>query len=159
MRLRADLASTPELRAFRDELAGWLAEHLTPDFTGPELEDPTGASGEAFERRRAWQRELYDGGWVGVHWPKDHGGRGAGLVEYALYLLTCAEAGAPDPVNTIGLSMVGPTLIDHGSPEQLALLPGILSAEAIWAQLFSEPEAGSDLGAIRTRAQALDGGG
>ena len=159
MRLRADLAYTPELRAFRDELAAWLAEHLTPEFAGPELEDPTGASGEAFERRRAWQRELYDGGWVGVHWPKDHGGRGAGLVEYALYLLTCAEAGAPDPVNTIGLSMVGPTLIDHGSPEQLALLPGILSAEAIWAQLFSEPEAGSDLGAIRTRAQAASGGG
>jgi alkylation response protein AidB-like acyl-CoA dehydrogenase len=159
VRLRADLAYTPELRAFRDELAAWLAERLTPEFAGPELEDPTGASGEAFERRRAWQRELYDGGWVGVHWPKDHGGRGAGLVEYALYLLTCAEAGAPDPVNTIGLSMVGPTLIDHGSPQQLALLPGILSAEAIWAQLFSEPEAGSDLGAIRTRAQATSGGG
>jgi alkylation response protein AidB-like acyl-CoA dehydrogenase len=159
VRLRADLAHTPELRAFRDELAGWLLEHLTSEFTGPELEDPTGASGEAFERRRAWQRELYNGGWVGVHWPKDHGGRGAGLMEYALYLLTCAEAGAPDPVNTIGLSMVGPTLIDHGSPAQLELLPGILSAEAIWAQLFSEPEAGSDLGNIRTRAQAADGGG
>jgi alkylation response protein AidB-like acyl-CoA dehydrogenase len=159
VRLRADLAYTPELAAFRDELAGWLAEHLTAEFAGPELEDPTGASGEAFERRRAWQRELYDGGWVGVHWPKDHGGRGAGLVEYALYLLTCAEAGAPDPVNTIGLSMVGPTLIDHGSPAQLELLPGILSAEAIWAQLFSEPEAGSDLGNIRTRAQAVDSGG
>ena len=153
MQLRADLASTPELVAFRDELRAWLDRNLTDEFKSDALADPTGAEGEAFERRRAWQRVLHQGGWVGVHWPAEYGGRGATLAEYALFLVTCGEAGAPEPVNTIGLNMVGPTLIEHGTPAQQALLPGILSADTIWCQLFSEPEAGSDLGAIRTRAR------
>ncbi|MGH9004996.1 MAG: acyl-CoA dehydrogenase family protein, partial [Acidimicrobiia bacterium] len=123
------------------------------------LVDPTGAEGEDFERRRAWQRVLHAGGWVGVHWPAAHGGRSAGLMEHALYLLECAAAGAPEPVNAIGINMVGPTLIEHGTDEQLELLPGILSADAIWSQLFSEPEAGSDLGNINTRARPTDDGG
>jgi alkylation response protein AidB-like acyl-CoA dehydrogenase len=96
---------------------------------------------------------LHQGGWIGVHWPVEYGGRGATLAEYALFLVTCGEAGAPEPINVIGLNMVGPTLIEHGTPQQQALLPAILSAETIWCQLFSEPEAGSDLGAIRTRAR------
>lgn len=153
MQLRADLASTAELVAFRDELRAWLDRNLTDDFKSDPLADPTGAEGEAFERRRAWQRALHEGGWIGVHWPTEYGGRGATLAEYALFLVTCGEAGAPEPINTIGLSMVGPTLIEHGTPSQRALLPGILSADTIWCQLFSEPEAGSDLGAIRTRAR------
>jgi alkylation response protein AidB-like acyl-CoA dehydrogenase len=162
VQLRADLASTPELVKFRDELSAWLDRHLTDDFRTPGvrgvpgrpvLTDPTGAEGEAFERRRAWQRVLHEGGWIGVHWPAEYGGRGATLAEYAVFLVTCAEAGAPEPANQIGINMVGPTLIENGSPAQQALLPGILSAETIWCQLFSEPEAGSDLGAIRTRAR------
>ncbi|MEW6475605.1 MAG: acyl-CoA dehydrogenase family protein [Actinomycetota bacterium] len=153
MQLRADLATTPELVEFRDELRAWLDRHLTDEFKSDPLADPTGAEGEAFERRRAWQRVLHRGGWIGVHWPAEYGGRGATLAEYALFLVTCGEAGAPEPINVIGLNMVGPTLIDHGTPEQQALLPGILSADTIWCQLFSEPEAGSDLGAIRTRAR------
>src|SRR2546423_7083388 len=167
MRLRADLATTPEPVAFRAELRGWLDGHLTDEFKGPgvrgapdgsaladpALADPTGAEGDAFQRRRAWQRVLHDGGWIGVHWPAEHGGRGATLAEYAVYLVTCAEAGAPEPANQIGLNMVGPTLIGHGTPAQQGLLPAILSADTIWCQLFSEPEAGSDLGAIRTRAR------
>lgn len=153
MQLRADLASTPELVAFRDELRAWLDRNLTDEFKTDPLADPTGAEGEAFERRRHWQRVLHEGGWIGVHWPAQYGGRGATLAEYALFLVTCGEAGAPEPVNTIGLSMVGPTLIEHGTPAQRALLPGILSADTIWCQLFSEPEAGSDLGAIKTRAR------
>lgn len=153
MQLRADLASTPELVAFRDELRGWLDQHLTDEFKSDPLADPTGAEGEAFERRRQWQRVLHEGGWVGVHWPAEYGGRGATLAEYAVYLVTCAEAGAPEPANQIGLNMVGPTLIGHGTPAQQGLLDAILSADTIWCQLFSEPEAGSDLGAIRTRAR------
>ena len=153
MQLRADLATTPELIAFRDELRAWLDRHLTDEFKTDPLADPTGAEGEAFGRRREWQRVLHEGGWVGVHWPAEYGGRGATLAEYAVFLVTCGEAGAPDPVNVIGLNMVGPTLIEHGTPEQQALLPAILSAETIWCQLFSEPEAGSDLGAIKTRAR------
>jgi alkylation response protein AidB-like acyl-CoA dehydrogenase len=153
VQLRADLASTPELVEFRDELRAWLDRHLTEEFKAEPLADPTGSEGEAFECRRAWQRVLHDGGWVGVHWPEEYGGRGATLAEYAVFLVTCGEAGAPEPVNQIGLNMVGPTLIGHGTPAQQALLPEILSAETIWCQLFSEPEAGSDLGALRTRAR------
>lgn len=153
MHLRADLATTPELLAFRNDLRAWLDRHLTDEFKSDPLADPTGAEGEAFERRRAWQRVLHEGGWVGVHWPAEYGGRGATLAEYALFLVTCGEAGAPEPINTIGLNMVGPTLIEHGTPEQQALLGDILSAATIWCQLFSEPEAGSDLGAIKTRAR------
>jgi alkylation response protein AidB-like acyl-CoA dehydrogenase len=153
VQLRADLATTPDLVAFRGELRRWLDRYLTDEFKTDPLADPTGAEGPEFERRRAWQRVLHQGGWVGVHWPAEYGGRGASLAEYALFLVTCGEAGAPEPVNTIGLNMVGPTLIEHGTPQQQALLPGILSADTIWCQLFSEPEAGSDLGAIRTRAR------
>jgi alkylation response protein AidB-like acyl-CoA dehydrogenase len=158
VQLRADLASTKELVAFRDELRAWLDRHLTGEFKSDPLADPTGAEGDAFDRRRAWQQVLHDGGWIGVHWPAEYGGRGATLAEYALFLLTCGEAGAPEPINTIGLNMVGPTLIEHGTADQQALLPAILSAETIWCQLFSEPEAGSDLGAIRTRARRRDDG-
>jgi alkylation response protein AidB-like acyl-CoA dehydrogenase len=153
MQLRADLATTPELVEFRTELRAWLDRHLTDEFKSDPLADPTGAEGQAFERRRAWQRVLHEGGWVGVHWPAEYGGRGATLAEYALFLVTCGEAGAPEPINTIGLNMIGPTLIEHGTPEQQALLGDILSAATIWCQLFSEPEAGSDLGAIKTRAR------
>ena len=155
MQLSVDLATTPDLRAFRDELSAWLAQNLTDDFRRCGLEDPSGSSGENFERRREWQRRLHAGGWAGVHWPRDHGGRGASLAEYAIFLGACAEAGAPEPVNQIGLNMVGPTLIAHGTREQRELLPGILSADDIWCQLFSEPDAGSDLGGIRTRARPV----
>jgi alkylation response protein AidB-like acyl-CoA dehydrogenase len=157
--VEVDLATTAEARALRDELRAWLAEHLTDEFRVPALRDPTGASGEQFALRRAWQRVLHAGGWAGPHWPVEYGGRGAGLREYAVYLLECARVGAPDPVNVIGLGMVGPTLIAHGTPEQRKHLGGILSAEEIWCQLFSEPDAGSDLGAISTRAVPHDDGG
>ena len=150
--LRADLAATPEHQAFRDELRSWLGEHLTDDFLIGGLWDPTGAAGEAFEARRDWQRRLHKGGWCAVHWPAEHGGRGASLTEYAIWLVTCAEAGAPEPVGVIGLNMVGPTLIHHGTPAQQRHLPNILSADEVWCQLFSEPDAGSDLGNVQTRA-------
>lgn len=168
MQLRAELANTAALARFRDDLRHWLDRHLTEEFRGPRvrgvpeetaLSDPTGSEGDAFERRRAWQRVLHEGGWAGVHWPAEYGGRGATLAEYALFLVTCGEAGAPEPVNQIGLNMVGPTLIDHGTTGQRALLPGILSADTIWCQLFSEPEAGSDLGAIKARARRRPDGG
>jgi alkylation response protein AidB-like acyl-CoA dehydrogenase len=157
--IEIDLATTDAARALRDELRSWLAEHLTDEFRVPALRDPTGASGEQFELRRAWQRVLHSGGWAGPHWPREYGGRGVSVREYAVYLLECARVGAPDPVNVIGLGMVGPTLIAHGTPAQQGHLAGILSAEEIWCQLFSEPDAGSDLGAISTRAVPHDDGG
>lgn len=157
--IEVDLATTDAARALRDELRGWLAEHLTDEFRVPALRDPTGASGAQFELRRAWQRVLHAGGWAGPHWPSEFGGRGVSVREYAVYLLECARVGAPDPVNVIGLGMVGPTLIAHGTPAQQRHLAGILSADEIWCQLFSEPDAGSDLGAISTRAVPHPDGG
>jgi alkylation response protein AidB-like acyl-CoA dehydrogenase len=146
------------LEEFRAELRDWLAANLTGEFVSRKFENPTAASGADFERRRAWQRTLHRGGWAGVHWPAEMGGRSATLLEHATYLSECAAAGAPDPVNTIGLNMVGPTIIEHGTSDQLTLLPGILNADDIWAQLYSEPDAGSDLGNIRTRAERTDKG-
>jgi alkylation response protein AidB-like acyl-CoA dehydrogenase len=148
-----DVADTAELVAFRDDARAWLAEHVSVDLRVTGLWDPTGAAGHEFERRRSWQRTLYDGGWAGVHWPRDYGGRGASLREYAIWQIECAAAGAPDPVGVIGLNMVGPTLIGFGDEAQRAHLGAILSADEIWCQLFSEPDAGSDLGNVSTMAR------
>ena len=96
---------------------------------------------------------LHQGGWIGVHWPSGVRRPGRHLAEYALFLVTCGEAGAPEPINTIGLNMVGPTLIEHGTQRAAELLRASFRPTTIWCQLFSEPEAGSDLGAIKARAR------
>jgi alkylation response protein AidB-like acyl-CoA dehydrogenase len=138
-----DLA--PEDRAFRDELRSFLASH------------PPAARDDSFETGLAWQRVLHEGGWVAPHWPVDVGGRGATSTRYGIYWIEMGAAGAPQIANRVGVNTAGPTLLAHGTPEQrAALLPKILSGEEIWCQLFSEPDAGSDLGAIRTTA-VLDG--
>jgi alkylation response protein AidB-like acyl-CoA dehydrogenase len=149
-----DLTLSPSEQAFRDELRSWLAENQP----GPE---PTGAryDEDVFEYRRAWQRKLYEGGWAGVWWPKEYGGRGATLVEGAIFTEELARARAPYPVNLLGLAMGGPTLMTHGTPEQKSrFLPPILSADEIWCQGFSEPDAGSDFASLKTRAVRADGG-
>ncbi|MEO8605121.1 MAG: acyl-CoA dehydrogenase family protein, partial [bacterium] len=102
----------------------------------------------------AWQRTLYDSGWVAVHWPRQHGGRGASLTETAIYQEEMARARAPQVMNRVGVNNVGPTLIAHGTEAQRRrYLPAILSGEEIWCQLYSEPNAGSDLASLRTRAE------
>jgi alkylation response protein AidB-like acyl-CoA dehydrogenase len=140
-----DLTPSPSEQAFRDELRAWLeANH-----PGPEPEGDVAG----FEFRRAWQRALHDAGWAGVSWPKEYGGRGATLVEQAIYNEELARAQAPSTANVLGLSMGGPTLIAHGTEEQKRrYLEPILSADEIWCQGFSEPEAGSDLASLKTRA-------
>jgi alkylation response protein AidB-like acyl-CoA dehydrogenase len=106
---------------------------------------------------RRWQGELHEGGWIGISWPKEYGGRGAGLVEQAIFYQEMARAKAPSPINTIGLGMAGPTIITHGTEEQKhRYLPRILSGEDIWCQGFSEPGAGSDFGGVKASA-VLDG--
>lgn len=157
-RVTVDLAATPELRSFQDEVRTWLSENLRPEFRGPRLVDPTAADHDEFQLRRQWQRILHQGGWAGVHWPREYGGRSASLLEQAIFLQESAEAGAVEPVNTIALSMVGPTIIEHGTAEQRQLLPSMLSADDIWCQLFSEPDAGSDLGNVATRAERVEDG-
>jgi alkylation response protein AidB-like acyl-CoA dehydrogenase len=124
--------------AFRHSLHAYLAEHPPPD---------------AGDLRR-WQRELHAAGWVGIQWPAEHGGRSASPTQIAIYNEELARAGAPDLPGRVGLTLVGPTLMVHGTDEQRArwLLP-ILDATDVWCQLFSEPGAGSDLAALSTRAE------
>jgi alkylation response protein AidB-like acyl-CoA dehydrogenase len=140
-----DLTPTPQEQEFRDQLRAWLADN----HPGPEPEGDVAG----FEFRRAWQRRLHDDDWAGVSWPKEYGGRGATLVEQAIYNEELARAQAPSTANVLGLAMGGPTVIAHGSEEQKRrYLEPILSADEIWCQGFSEPEAGSDLASLKTRA-------
>ena len=106
-----------------------------------------------------WQATLAADRWVGVHWPEAYGGRSATPVQVALYQSEYARSQAPQPVNRVGINLVGPTLLAHGTEDQrLRYLPTILSAEEIWCQLFSEPDAGSDLASLSTRAEPVEGG-
>lgn len=148
-----DLRFTPEQEAFRREVRAWLAAH-PPPVIPPQL-----PLVEEVERLRNWQRELYLGGWVGVHWPREYGGRGASLVEHFILQEELARVRAPELIGRIGVNLVGPTLIAHGSEAQKKrYLPPILRAEEIWCQLFSEPGAGSDLAALQCRAEPVPGG-
>jgi alkylation response protein AidB-like acyl-CoA dehydrogenase len=140
-----DLSLSPSEQEFRDELRAWIAEH----HPGPQ---PRGDEA-AFAHRRRWQRALNERGWAGLSWPERYGGAGAGLVEQAIFYEEVARARAPQMANTLGLTMGGPTLIAHGSEDQKErYLAPILSADEIWCQGFSEPDAGSDLAALKTRA-------
>ena len=146
-----DLTFSAAETAFRDELRAWIAAHHPGE--GPAGED------ESFAWRIAWQRELAGGGWAAVQWPTEYGGRGATLVESAIFNEELARARVPYPANVLGLALGGPTLMVHGTPEQKErYLPPIVTAEEIWCQGFSEPDAGSDLAALKTRAVKVDGG-
>jgi alkylation response protein AidB-like acyl-CoA dehydrogenase len=146
-----DLTLSAAEEQFRDQLRGWLADnHPGRAPAGDEA---------AFEFRRDWQRRLQAAGWAGVSWPKEYGGRGATLVEQAIFNEETARARAPQAANILGLAMGGPTVIAHGTEAQKArYLPAILSAEEIWCQGFSEPDSGSDLASVKTRAER-DGDG
>jgi alkylation response protein AidB-like acyl-CoA dehydrogenase len=136
--------------AFRDDLRSWLAEHPPPVVGVAATPDATLADGEVL---REWQRTLHSGRWVGIHWPAEHGGRGASPAQVAMYNDELARAHAPDIPGRVGVTLVGPTLIAHGTEEQRARwMPPILSADEVWCQLFSEPGAGSDLAGLSTRA-------
>jgi alkylation response protein AidB-like acyl-CoA dehydrogenase len=140
-----DLTLTPAEREFRDELRGWIADNH-PGKT-PEGDEA------AFEFTRAWQRKLNERGWAGLTWPAEYGGAGATQIEQAIFYEEIARSRAPRVANTLGLVMGGPTVIKYGSDEQKSRYLGpILSADEIWCQGFSEPESGSDLASLKTRA-------
>ncbi len=140
-----DFSYSPAEERFRTELRSWLAAN--PPGPEPEQLDAWVAYG------KAWQRKLYDAGWCGVHWPREYGGRGASLIEQIIFQQETARAKAPMPINLAGLTMGGPVLIAHGTEAQKRrYLKKILAAEEIWCQGFSEPNAGSDLAALKTRA-------
>ncbi len=140
-----DLSLSPSEQAFRDELRAWLDAN-DPGPTPPEDQG-------AFEFRRAWQRRLHEAGWAGIAWPEQYGGRGASLIEQAIFNEEIVRARMPQVANVLGLAMGGPTVIAHGTEEQRRrYLPPILSADEIWCQGFSEPDSGSDLASLKTRA-------
>ena len=129
---------------FREELRGWLREHPPPS-----IEVATTAEDAAV--LRDWQQTLCAGRWVGVHWPVEHGGRGATPAQVAIYNEELARAGAPPVLGRAGVSLVGPTLMAHGTEAQRRRwMSRILSGDDVWCQLFSEPDAGSDLASLST---------
>lgn len=133
-----DLAFTPEDEAFREEARAWLLAHV-PAAPLPSLE-----TAEGFAAHRAWEAELAADRWSVVDWPTEYGGRDAGLVRWLLFEEEYYAAGAPGRVNQNGVSLLAPTLFDHGTREQRArVLPPMARGEVVWAQAWSEPEAGS----------------
>jgi alkylation response protein AidB-like acyl-CoA dehydrogenase len=147
-----DFNFSEEDEAFRREFRGWLETNLPRDWRDDsELEADTKTE---FERRRAWHRTLYDAGWMCINWPKEYGGRGATLIQQFIYSQELDRAKAPPTVNFQGIARVGPTLMQWGTPEQKKrYIPRIPSAEEIWCQGLSEPNHGSDLAAVETRAE------
>ncbi len=140
----------PDLDRLREQVRDWLADNV------PKEKRPR--DGEAMRAYdQAWQRQQYDGGWAGIAWPEDYGGRGLSLLEQMVWYEECARAKAP-PIGSsfIGLSHAGPTIITRGDEAQKRVhLPLILRGDAVWCQGFSEPSAGSDLASLRTRADVV----
>jgi alkylation response protein AidB-like acyl-CoA dehydrogenase len=148
-----DLTFSDDELAFRDEFRSWLAENPPP----PDRVDEADTTRNAW--RSAWQRQLYEGGWAAPAWPAEYGGRGATLTQSAIYFEELGRARVPVPANVLGILLGGPTLMVWGTDEQKErYLTPILSAEEIWCQGFSEPDAGSDLASLKTRA-VKDGDG
>jgi alkylation response protein AidB-like acyl-CoA dehydrogenase len=147
-----DFTFTAEEERFRLDLRHWLREHLPPGWGAPGYTYP--ASYEEWAAvRRQWDRTLHAGGYAGLSWPKEYGGRGATLIEQVIYFEEIARARAPEELNRAAKLLLGPTIIEHGTEEQKRrFLPRILSAEDQWCQGFSEPNAGSDLASLSTRA-------
>ncbi len=145
-----DLNLTPDEQTFRDEFRAWLEANVPAPWTGGSLNSED--RGEYVTYLKRWQRTLFEGGWAGISWPKKFGGRGATLMQQAIFQEELALADAPHLIGTIGLSLVGPTIIALGTEEQKArYLPPILSGDEIWCQGFSEPNAGSDLASLGTK--------
>jgi alkylation response protein AidB-like acyl-CoA dehydrogenase len=149
-----DFEYTQEQEAFRKEFRGWLEANLPPELCLDDASDDRVASDrETFERRRAWQKTMHAAGWVGISWPKEYGGRGATLIERVIWEEEYTAARAPVLPANMGLNLVGPTIIHWGSDEQRQrYLPRILNSDEVWAQGFSEPNAGSDLANLQTKA-------
>jgi alkylation response protein AidB-like acyl-CoA dehydrogenase len=135
-----DLKNSAEDEAFRLRVRTWFKEH------------PPGPL-ETLAQRKAWQRTLYEAGLVGMGWPREYGGQAARPLEQAIVAEEMARGDVPGPINSLGLGIVGPTLIAHGTEEQKQQhIRGILTAENIWCQLYSEPDSGSDLASLKTKA-------
>jgi alkylation response protein AidB-like acyl-CoA dehydrogenase len=148
-----DLTHDPAVESFRAEARDWLADHV-PAAPLPSLE-----TREGFAAHRAWEAELAADRWSVVSWPERYGGRGADIMRWLVFEEEYYAAGAPGRVSQNGINLLAPTLFDHGTEEQRArVLPPMARGEVIWAQAWSEPESGSDLASLRSRAVRVDGG-
>ena len=146
-----DFSYPAEVEQFRSELRDWLEQNLTDELVAARR--PTGRDDAAFEMLRAWNATMADAGWAAVSWPPEYGGRGATVLEQLVYTEETTRARAPMPLNVIGLNNIAPAIMQYGTESQkLTLLPRMMRADDIWCQGMSEPEAGSDLAALRTRA-------
>ena len=147
-----DLNLTTEERTFRDEVRVWLKEHVPPPYQAPR-----GEGGQVvqayYDYLRQWQRTMFDGGWAGIAWPKEFGGRGANPIQQAIFSAELTRANAPERVGVLGEGLVGPTIMAAGTEDQKKrFLSRILAGDDIWCQGFSEPNAGSDVASLTTRA-------
>jgi alkylation response protein AidB-like acyl-CoA dehydrogenase len=153
-----DLSDSPEQAEYRKRARAWLDEHASeaPVIRGEgAIEDED----ELIAARRVWQRKLAEGGLAGVTWPKEFGGQGLGPIEQVIVNQEISRAGVPGILDVIGVGMLGPTIMAHGTDEQKARYLGpMLHADEVWCQLFSEPAAGSDLAAVQARARQQDDG-
>ncbi|MGF0313444.1 acyl-CoA dehydrogenase family protein [Rhodococcus sp. IEGM1428] len=153
-----DLTFSSEDEAFRAEVRDWLAENLVGDFAALSGLGGSGREHEAYAERLEWNRHLAASGWTCLGWPVEHGGRGLSLSQQVIFHEEYAKADAPGRVNHLGEELLGPTLIALGTAEQQArFLPRIRAVEELWCQGYSEPGAGSDLAAVRTKARLEDG--
>ena len=156
MGLPDDVSSVPE-EEFRAEARAWLDAHLVGEYATLRGRGGPGDEEVGFDIRERWERLLGEAGWIGLGWPIEHGGRGATVAQQIIWAEEYARADAPGRVNHMGENLLGPTLIAHGTAEQCErFLPGILDGTERWCQGYSEPDAGSDLANVQTRA-VLDG--
>ena len=146
-----DFSYPPEVEQFRKELRAWLAANLTDDVVAAGRR--RGRDPDTFETLRGWDATLADAGWAAVSWPQEYGGRGATVLEQLAYAEETTDARAPMPLNVIGMNNIAPAIMQYGTEAQKReLLPRMVCADDIWCQGMSEPEAGSDLASLRTRA-------
>ena len=148
-----ELTPTPEQRSFRDEVRAWLRQNMPREWTARLAASSDVPRAEAYDLLRDWQRRLHAAGFIGLTWPREYGGRGLTFMEEMILAEEMALAKAPPVLNILGIGMAGPTIIAYGTEEQKKrYLPKILSADEIWCQGYSEPNAGSDLASLQTRA-------
>lgn len=146
-----DFSYPVEVERFRDELRNWLSTNLTDELRAARR--PSARDDAVFEQLRAWDATAADAGWGAVAWPREYGGRGATVLEQLVYTEETTRARAPLPLNVIGMNNIAPAIMQYGTESQkTTLLPRMMRADDIWCQGMSEPEAGSDLAALRTKA-------
>lgn len=149
-----ELRFSAEDDAFRHEARHWLTDRLTGDFATIRGRGGPGDEHALFEERAAWERALGEAGWIGIGWPREYGGRGLSLIQQVIFYEEYARAQGPGRVGIVGEGLLGPTIVHFGTDEQKRrFLPGILAGTELWCQGYSEPNAGSDLSNVQTRAE------